>query len=308
MRDQLLLAAMKAIPAPLARHLLFLLRSHPEVPDSWGHHIRPIHYYEPLPDFREIAPADTTRRRPPTGSEFNIASHLALMTRLSQSYGAEVRALPDEGYNFNNAFFDGLDAATYYALIRDLKPRRIVEIGSGFSTRLASRAMERNRAEGSAGEIVCVEPFPEPRLTDAKLPITLIEERVQRVGFDVFDSLQANDVLFIDSSHVATFGSDVCREFLEIVPRLRRGVWVQVHDIFFPKDYPPEWVLEQRRVWNEQYVLEAFLAFNAAFTPACSVHWLWSEHRDEMREMWSPAIVDAGGTQGPSSFWMTRTA
>jgi len=299
---------MKAVPAPLARHLLFLLRSNPEVTDRWEHHIRPIHYYEPLPDFRAIAAADARRRRPPVTTDFDIPRQLSLQADLARKYAAEVQGLQAEGHNFNNAYFDGMDAAIYYALVRDLKPRRIVEIGSGFSTRLAARAIERNRAEGAAGDIVCVEPFPEPRLTDARLPITLVEERVERIGFDVFDSLQANDILFIDSSHVATFGSDVCRELLEIVPRLLRGVWIHVHDIFFPHDYPAEWVLGQRRVWNEQYVLDAFLACNTAFKPTCCVQWLWSEHRDELRAAWSPAIVDAGGTQGPASFWMKRIA
>src|SRR6185503_7163716 len=165
----------------------------------WEHHIRPIHYYEPLPAFREIAAADASRRRPPVTTGFDIPAQLLLQAELARKYAAEVQGLQAGGYNFNNAYFDGMDAAIYYSLVRDLKPRRIVEIGSGFSTRLAARAIERNRAEGAAGEIVCVEPFPEPRLTDARLPITLIKERVERIGFEVFDSLQANDILFIDS-------------------------------------------------------------------------------------------------------------
>jgi hypothetical protein len=114
--------------------------------------------------------------------------------------------------------------------------------------------------------------------------------------------------LFIDSSHVATFGGDVCRELLDILPRLQRGVWIHVHDIFFPHDYPAEWLIELRRAWNEQYMLEAFLAFNTAFKPSCALHWLWSDHRDELRASWPAPIVDAGGAQGPASFWMARVA
>jgi hypothetical protein len=138
------------------------------------------------------------------------------------------------------------------------------------------------------------------------LPITLVRERVERLGLELFDGLQANDVLFIDSSHVATFGGDVCREFLEILPRLHRGVWIHVHDIFFPHDYPADWLIELRQAWNEQYMLEAFLAFNTAFKPALALHWLWSDHRDELRASWPASIVDAVGAQGPASFWMTR--
>ena len=308
MRDRLLIAALKAVPAPLARHLLFLARTNPAIADAWDHHIRPIHFYEPLPDFRELTAADATRRRMSPAIDFDLASQRASQARLGAAYGSEVQALQAaaDGYDFRNRYFDGLDAAVYYALIRDLKPRRVIEIGSGFSTRIAARAVERNREEGSPAELVCVEPFPQPRLTDAKLPITLVRERVERVGLELFDGLQANDVLFVDSSHVATFGGDVCREFLEILPRLRRGVWIHVHDIFFPHDYPAEWVIEQRQAWNEQYLLEAFLAFNTAFKPALALHWLWSDHRDELRASWNASIVDAGGAQGPGSFWMTR--
>jgi hypothetical protein len=309
-RDQLLIAALRAVPASLGRHLLFLMRSNPKIADQWGHHIRPIHYYEPLPDFRHITVADATRRRLPASIDFDLPSQRALQSHLGATFGAEAQALQSgaDGFDFRNGYFEGLDAAIYYALIRHLKPRRIIEIGSGYSTRIAARAVERNRADGSAAELVCIEPFPQPRLTDARLPITLVRERVEQIGFERFDDLQANDVLFIDSSHVATFGGDVCREFLDILPRLHRGVWIHVHDVFFPHDYPAQWLIERRLAWNEQYLLEAFLAFNAAFKPACALHWLWLDHGDELRASWPVSIVDAGGTQGPASFWMTRVA
>ncbi|MBY0493700.1 MAG: class I SAM-dependent methyltransferase [Cyanobacteria bacterium] len=308
MRDRLLTAALNAVPAPLARHMMFLLRSNPAITDRWGHHVRPIHYYEPLPDFRQIATEEANRRREPVSINFAVQEQRALVSRLGAEYGSELQALQSDGFDFRNGYFDGLDAAIYYSLIRDLKPRRIIEIGSGFSTRIAARAVEHNHAGGVAAELICIEPFPQPRLTDAKLPMTLVRERVERIGLERFDELQANDVLFIDSSHVATFGGDVCREFLDILPRLKRGVWIHVHDIFFPHDYPADWVTKLRRAWNEQYLLEAFLAFNSSFAPAIALHWLWSDHRDELRKQWPAAIVDAAGPQGPASFWMTRVA
>lgn len=310
MRDQLIRAALRAIPAAIGRHLLFVLRSSPDLSDAWGHHVRPIHYHEPLPDFREITAATATRRRVSPAIDFDLAAQRALQARLGQTYSVELEALhaAADGYQFRNGYFDGLDAAMYYSLIRDLRPKRVIEVGSGFSTRIAARAIERNRASGVAGELICVEPFPQPRLTDARLAVTLVQERVERIGFELFESLESNDVLFIDSSHVATFGNDVCREFLEILPRLRPGVWVHVHDIFFPHDYPASWLIEERWAWNEQYLLEAFLAFNTAFRPACGLHWLWHDHRDELRANWPPAIVDAAGPQGPASFWMQRVA
>ena len=133
-----------------------------------------------------------------------------------------------------------------------------------------------------------------------------MRERVEQVPLARFESLQANDVLFIDSSHAIKFGGDVCREFLDILPILRPGVWVHVHDVFFPHDYPAEWLMEKRYAWNEQYLLEAFLAFNTAFRPVGALHWLWSEHRDALLAAWPAAITTAIGPQGPASFWMTR--
>jgi hypothetical protein len=114
--------------------------------------------------------------------------------------------------------------------------------------------------------------------------------------------------LLIDSSHVAKFGGDVTREFLEVLPRLQPGVWIHVHDIFFPHDYPADFLMKVRHAWNEQYFLEAFLQFNRAFAPACAAHWLWSDYRDELRACWPAAIIDAIGQQGPASFWMKRVA
>ena len=312
MRDRLLLAALKTVPTALAQHVMFLLRSNPEIPDRWGHHVRPIHWGEPLPDFREITVERAAERREPSAIDFDLDSQRLLQARLGRRFGAELDALARESgptaFPFLNGYFDGLDAAIYYALIRDLKPRRIIEIGSGFSTRVAARAVARNLAEGSHVELICVEPFPEPRLPDLSLPMTLVRERVERVPMALFESLQANDVLLIDSSHVATFGGDVTREFLEILPRLQPGVWVHVHDIFFPHDYPADWLMKARRAWNEQYVLEAFLKFNREFMPAFAAHWLWSDYRHELDACWPAAIIDAIGPQGPASFWMSRVA
>lgn len=312
MRDRLLLAALKAVPASLAQHVMFLLRSNREIPDRWGHHVRPIHWGEPLPDFREITAERAGERREPSAIEFDLDAQLLLQARLGRTFGAELDALAQESgpaaFPFLNSYFDGLDAAIYYALIRELKPRRVIEIGSGFSTRIASRAAARNIAEGAPVELMCIEPFPEPRLTDAALPMKLVRERFERVPMALFESLEANDMLLIDSSHVAKVGGDVTREFLEILPRLNQGVWVHVHDIFFPHDYPADWLIKVRHAWNEQYFLEAFLKFNRAFARAFAAHWLWSDYRHDLDACWPASIIRAIGPQGPASFWMTRVA
>jgi hypothetical protein len=147
-RDRLLLAAASAVPRSLAKHMMLLLNISPSLADSWGYHVRPIHYYEPLPDFRGITAADTTRRRVSNVIDFDLEGQRRLLRRLGDAYRSELEALASaNAFDFNNDYFAGLDAAIYYALVRDLRPARVIEIGSGMSTRIAAKAFERNLAQ-----------------------------------------------------------------------------------------------------------------------------------------------------------------
>ncbi|HEU4767205.1 MAG TPA: class I SAM-dependent methyltransferase, partial [Pyrinomonadaceae bacterium] len=196
------------------RHMLFLAQSHPEVSDRWGYHIRPIHYYEPLPDFQSITTEQLERRRQFPSIDFRWEEQLRLLRELVK--------YRDEVGHTENDYFGGFDAAVYYALIRHLKPKRVIEIGSGYSTRIAAKAL----APGS--KLTCIEPHPE-RLNGQRLQVELIQKRVEELDVEFFSCLEANDILFIDSSHTVKFGSDVCYEFLEVLPALRPGVWIHVH-------------------------------------------------------------------------------
>ena len=275
----------------VAHHLLFRAQSHPSLTDRWGYHIRPIHFYEPIPDFRAITTEQITRRREFPTIDFNWDDQLALLDDLA-AYHDELSTLK---FNFNNGYFSGFDAAVYYALIRHLKPQRIIEIGGGYSTQLASKALTTN----GSGNLICIEPYPE-RLNGAGPTVELIQKRVEEIEIDFFSCLTANDILFIDSSHAVKFGSDVCYEFLEILPRLSPGVWVHVHDIFFPHDYPAEWLIERRMALNEQYLLEAFLSFNKQFQVTLANYWLCLDHVNEATRLWP--------NTGASSLWMKRVA
>lgn len=289
--DRTALALFKTVPTRAAHHLLFLAQSRPELSDRWGYHIRPIHYYEPLPDFRSITADQTQRKRAFPAIDFRWQAQLALLDALA-NYRDELLQLE---FDFNNDFFSGFDAAVYYSLIRHLKPRRIIEIGGGYSTHIATKALTANHK----GTLTCVEPYPEERLNGAGLKVELITKRVEQIDIEFFSCLEANDVLFIDSSHTVKFGSDVCYEFLEILPRLAGGVWVHVHDIFFPHDYPAEWLINRRLALNEQYMLEAFLAFNTTFSVELANYWLGLEHREVAARLWSNG-------SSASSFWMRR--
>ena len=295
--DRTALALFRTVPTRAAHHLLFLAQSRPDLSDRWCYHIRPIHYYEPLPDFRSITTEQITRRRTYPGIDFNWNEQLTLVNELA-AYSNELRELK---FDFDNAFFNGFDAAVYYSLIRHLQPQRIVEIGGGYSTQIADRALARN----GTGKLTCIEPYPEERLNGAKLDIELITKRVEEIDIDFFSSLDANDILFIDSSHTVKFGSDVCFEFLEVLPRLKPGVWIHVHDIFFPHDYPEEWLIERRQAWNEQYLLEAFLSFNSRFSVQLANYWFCLDHLDEAARLWPRALSP---NHGACSFWMKRVA
>jgi cephalosporin hydroxylase len=271
----------------LVRHVLFRAQSHPQVWERWGYHLRPIHYYEPIPDFRSITTEQLERRREFRSIDFRWDEQLRLLRELAR--------YRDEFEEIENDYFNGFDAAVYYSLIRHLRPRRVIEIGSGYSTRFAARALARN---GGNGKLTCIEPNPE-RLNGNKSNIELIQKRVEEIEVDFFSQLEANDILFIDSSHTVKFGSDVCYEFLDVLPILRPGVWVHVHDIFFPHDYPAEWILKRRLALNEQYLLEAFLSFNSEFQVALANHWLALDHAPVVNELWPGDTVS-------SSFWFYR--
>lgn len=271
------------------RHMLFLAQSHPKIVDNWGYHIRPIHYYEPLPDFRAITLEQIQRRRNYSAIDLRWDDQLRLLREL-KPYAAEL-----SGVDLTNDYFSGLDAIVYYSLIRHLNPRRVIEIGSGYSTRFAAKALARN---ANGAKLTCIEPNPE-RLNGHALNVELIQKRVEEIEVDFFSQLEANDILFIDSSHTVKFGSDVCYEFLDVLPVLRPGVWVHVHDIFFPHDYPEEWILRRRLALNEQYLLEAFLSFNHEFQVALANRWLTLDHAPAVNELWTGDTVS-------SSFWFYR--
>ena len=159
--ERCFIAVADQLPVRVARHGLFLLRSNEWLTDKWGYYVRPIEYYDPLPNFREISTAQITRDRLHPGVNFDWPGQLDLLAELAV-FSGEVQELAastgSRHFDFNNAYFAGADAAVYYALIRRLKPRCVVEIGGGYSTRIASYALNRNSMGSARGRLVCVEP------------------------------------------------------------------------------------------------------------------------------------------------------
>jgi predicted O-methyltransferase YrrM len=275
-----------------------------------GLHVTPVHFYQPVPDTRELGPSLWERRSNLVGVDMAEAEQLVLLSTMTgyrdeyAAFGAR-RAGDGQGFHFGNAFLEAVDAEVLYALVRHLRPRRLIEIGSGYSTLVAAEAARRNAAEGSPCRITAIEPFPSAMLRAGVPGVELRAVPLQSVALSEFEALCQDDILFIDSSHVLKIGGDVQYEFLEILPRLARGVTVHVHDIFLPAEYPKAWVLGEHRFWTEQYLLQAFLAFNAAFKVIWAGHFMHGRHPEKLAAAF-PSYDPARAM--PGSFWMRRVA
>jgi len=293
-----------------------------------GVNLTPNHFYWPVPDVAELAEREWPIYPAPPGCDFRMRDQLDLARYFGSRYIPELEwdSRPtDESFHYNNGYFECCDAEVAYCMVREWKPRRIIEIGSGFSTRAMAEALRANREKDDvAGELITVDPCPE-RLPGNGLRshITVVPERVQRLDLSLFESLRADDILFIDSSHVVSIGSDVVREYLQILPRLKPGVLVHVHDIFLPSDYPRNAVLDNLWFWSEQYLLQAFLSFNPEFEVLWSASAMQLSHArllDQCFPNWGNSYANIppskrrfiptpdGNRVWPSSFWMRRVA
>jgi hypothetical protein len=231
------------------------------------------HFYEPIPNVALIRATYVEKTRAvqgfcPDATCANDATNV-LSTYLSEYLSSE--AYLKYGKNW---YYKGWDAAYYYCLIRSRRPRSITEIGRGFSTWIAEVALQRNARDGHPGEIVSIDPHF--RGDGAKLSTRIITSELQELDAKQRRSLLCADILFIDSSHVLKWGSDVLDLFESWIPHVPVNTLVHVHDIFTPFDYPKHWMVREKRFWNEQYFLESFLAFNNAFRIVCPVYYLSS--------------------------------
>jgi Methyltransferase domain len=263
------------------------------------------HYYEPFFSVRELRRPLSEERDLP-GIDWNLQGQLELLSELR--YADELADLsapaeaPGPQFRLNNGSFESGDAEFLYQIIRAKKPRRIFEVGSGHSTLIAHRAVAKNMQEvpGYTCKHVCIEPYENPWLE--KVAITVMRRKIEDVERTLFQELEAGDLLFIDSSHVVRPQADVVVEFLEILPALKPGVIVHVHDIFSPRDYPEEWVLRHMRIWHEQYLLEAFLTQTRCWKIIGALNLLRHRHFELLRRVCPFLTPD----REPGSFYLQR--
>lgn len=257
-------------------------------------YVPPGHFYSPLTSQVDVSRA--LRSTEADGVDVRESDQLALATKLMPILAAP---LPGPRYNPANNMYGNADAAVYRGMLRHLRPRRIVEVGSGYSTAIV---LDEAISAGFADlKLTCIEPFPDRLLgllrDGDESRLDLLRRPVQDVPLSFYAQLRPNDILFIDSTHVVKAGSDVSWLILHVMPSLAAGVVVHVHDVFWPFEYPSEW-LHERRDWTENYLLHAFLIDNANWEMLLFASWLWQRHPELVPQHLS--------SERPGSIWLRR--
>ncbi|MDQ6840634.1 MAG: class I SAM-dependent methyltransferase [Actinomycetota bacterium] len=229
----------------------------------------PGHFYSPHPDLEAVEHDQDRLFATPdalSGIDLRHSQQLELLEKLAPISRDQPFSNERDGrhrYHFDNDMFSAGDGLVYHCLLRYLRPRRVVEVGIGYSSALLLDTVDEFL--GGRCSATFIDPHPE-RMVDllgaGEQTVDIIAERVQDISRDIFSSLEAGDVLFIDSTHVSKIGSDVNYLYFEVMPSLAPGVFVHIHDIFWPFEYPRSWVLEGR-AWNEAYLLRGVLINNS---------------------------------------------
>ena len=188
----------------------------------------------------------------------------------------------DFNFYFGNGSFEKGDAEIYYQIIRYFKPKKIVEVGSGHSTLIAMEAINKNKDNNIDTTIKCIEPFENKWLENLNLEI--IRKPLEQLDLNWNEELNENDIFFLDSSHIIRPDGDVVKFYLEILPNLKSGVIIHIHDIFTPKNYLADWTFEKVRLWNEQYLLEGILANSKRYEILLSLNYLKNNYYNKLKD------------------------
>ena len=261
------------------------------------------HYYSPIPSEEDVL-AYVKLRKPPNsellGIELNEQTQYELLNEYANFYKDlpfPEEQTPIHRYYYDNGWFSYSDAIFLYSFLRKHMPKRIIEVGSGFSSAVMLDTIDSFFSQRP--EITFIEPYPDRLISlfreGDREQVRLIDSKIQEVPSNVLLALESGDLLFIDSSHVVKYGSDLQILMFEILPRLQPGVVVHFHDVFFPFDYPSEWLTEGR-YWNENYFLRAFLSYNSEWSIQffnTYVHFMFG---DLIKEKMPLCVKNAGGS------------
>jgi Methyltransferase domain len=275
-------------------------------------------YYSPIVDVRGLPAGLWAGPKSTPGLDLDPRRQIEFLERAIAPYIDEFSP-PFEpngsagGFYLNNGYYGPVDAEVLYGMIRYAKPNRIVELGSGYSTLVILAAQRANEREGHTAGYRIFDPYPGDHLAVNAAELSMIEPvSATEVPLSEFDALEAGDVLFVDTTHTVKIACDVNYTLLEVLPRLRVGVIVHIHDIFLPWEYPRYWIQRLRRHWSEQYLLQAFLAFNQQYEILFGSHAVARAEPDRLerairsftREAVEPSAQDP--FPPPAAFWIRR--
>jgi hypothetical protein len=272
-------------------------------------------YYTPIPDEADfpagfweqevsmagVAIDDELVRR---FAETAVVPHLAEFRSL---YPQDRAAGDDAGAFFLvNGSYMAVDAHVLHGIVRSARPRRVIEIGSGASTRVIEGALRLNERDGGArGQCTSIDPVPSPWLRGIDPSfVAVLSKKVQSIPPSFFGQLERDDILFIDSTHIVREGNDVLYEYIDILPTLRPGVLVHIHDVSLPRRYPKVY-FDSHLYWTEQYLLKAYLTHNSHVEIIWPGNYMMVRHRDYVMDRFPEMQVmrRAFPSSEPTAFW-----
>lgn len=272
----------------------------------------PGHFYSPIVDpndpqvqsvVRDFYASELTPDESFALDDALIRDHLFRFEKHYASLDFPEQKTPGRRYYFRNPAFSFGDAIALFGILLEYRPKRVIEVGSGFSSCVMMDTNDRH-LKGQI-DLTFIEPYPDTLLAQLEpgdpYRNSLIQKPLQNVSLEVFQKLEANDILFIDSSHVAKTGSDVLDLFFRILPALRPGVLIHIHDIPYPFEYSPDWIAVEKRSWNEAYFLRAFLQYNQAFEVIYFCHYVYRHFQKELAERMPLCLQNCG-----ASLWLRK--
>ena len=238
-------------------------------------HITPVHYYSPIPNVSELGPKIFEKIYDDRGLDWNVSGQMDYLHSIFAKYSSEFTPSVNPGLTL-------VDSYILYAMIREKKPKMMIEVGGGESTKISLQAFEKNEQEGLKYKFYAIEPYPKEFIrTISKENFKLIEKKLQDVDIDF---LATADLFFIDSSHVEKIGSDVNYGILEIVPKLKKGAIIHWHDIIMPTNYWKDWTYKGTMFWNESYMLHSFMLFNNTFKIIWGSRYMQLNHSEAIKK------------------------
>ena len=289
-------------PSAYKRHFLEWQRA--------GFSLYPNHYYSPIPDLARLSEEQVKRRTSMTGIKLDTPAMLQMADSFHHRFGAEYAVFGSTPRNqegkffFGNGVYERIDAEILHCMVRHFGPKRVIEIGSGYSTLITAAACELNRDAGRPATFSLIEPYPNDLFLKTIPGVSQLHRNgVEECPLWFFEELEAGDILFIDSSHVIRSGNDVEYIYFEIIPRLRPGVILHIHDIFLPFRYPANWIQKEHIFWNEQYLVEAMLTHNSSYQVLWAGSYLHTEHPEHLAKAF-PGYDPKRNL--PGSIWIER--